>query len=149
MESRKHDSTGECEHCRQQFRYSIYHCGFSDCCYAYCEKCGSTAVLSMWNPVVKKLPGIFPWQHEINEASEPYILACECGGHFRAGASPRCPHCYEPLSADLATEFIERNASGTKKGWRWQRSWHGTYCIAIENKIANDNYNLPGQPSAQ
>jgi hypothetical protein len=97
----------------------------------------------MWNPGVEKLPAVFPWQHEINKACESFILACECGGHFRAGASPRCPRCNEPISAVLATEFIERNAPGTKKGWRWQRSWNGTYCIAIENKIANDNFNFP------
>ena len=138
----KHSSIGGCEHCRQTFSYSLCHCGFSDCCYAYCENCGSTALLDMWNPMVKKLPPVFPWQQEIKKESEPFILPCRCGGNFRAGACPRCPRCNESISAAFATEFIERNAAGTKKGWRWQRSWHGTYCIVIEDKVVNDNFKV-------
>lgn len=35
-----------------------------------------------------------------------------------------------PSSAEKATAWIEANAPGTKKGWRWQRNWIGTYAIS-------------------
>jgi hypothetical protein len=143
MEPHKHTNIGECEHCGQTFGYNLCHCGFSDCSYAYCEKCGSVALLSCWNPAVKKLPIVFPWYEEIWKENEPFILACQCGGDFRAGASPRCPRCNEEILADLATHYIEKNALGTKKGWRWQKSWHGLYCIMIEGKVVHDNFNVP------
>jgi hypothetical protein len=40
----------------------------------------------------------------------------------------------------MATAYIEINAPGTKKGWRWQRNWQATYCIVIENRVVNDNF---------
>jgi len=32
-------ASGHCEHCTQSF-YQLYHCGFGDCSYAHCDKCG-------------------------------------------------------------------------------------------------------------
>jgi len=40
----------------------------------------------------------------------------------------------EALSAVTATSYIESNAPGTKKGWRWQRNWSGLYGIVIEGR---------------
>jgi hypothetical protein len=71
---------------------------------------------------------------------EQYLQPCECGGTFKEGVSPRCPACKQPLSAEAATVYIEANALGTKKGWRWQKNWHDTYCILIENRVVNDNF---------
>jgi len=133
--------SGTCEHCRQTFGYYLCHCGFGDCSYVYCEKCGRTAILSMWFKELPKLPPC-AWQQEICAAWEPYLSPCECGGAFKKGASPRCPYCNQPLSADEATAYIESNAPGTKKGWRWQRNWQTTYCIVIENRLVNDNFNV-------
>ena len=87
-----------------------------------------------------KLPSGCPSQQEICAELEPYIQPCDCGGYFRKGSSPRCPKCGQALSAVDATGYIEANAPGTKKGWRWQKNWHETYCIIIEDKVVNDNF---------
>jgi hypothetical protein len=75
---------------------------------------------------------------------EPYLVSCQCGGSFRAGASPRCPHCRQPLSAVRAADYIEPQAEGTKKGWRWQRTWTGLYCIIIEDRVVHDVWKQAG-----
>jgi len=107
--------------------------------YAYCDKCGMTAILSLWDKRMPKLPG--PWgQQEIPVDLEQYLRACECGGAFKKGAVPRCPHCSQALSAEAATAYIETNAPGTTRGWRWQRNWHDVYCIVIDNKRVMNNF---------
>lgn len=69
---------------------------------------------------------------------EPYMAPCPCGGGFRADAVPRCPHCHQPLSATEAATYIEGNASGTAKGWRWQRDWQGLFAMVIEGREVED-----------
>jgi len=39
------------------------------------------------------------------------------------------------MSASKATGFIEANALGTAKGWRWDRRWDGIYGIVIERRV--------------
>ena len=87
-----------------------------------------------------KMPPGCPPQQEICVELEEYLEPCACGGVFRKGSSPRCPHCKEPLSAQVATDYIEANPLGTKKGWRWQRNWHETYCIVLEKREVEDNF---------
>lgn len=139
-------NTGTCEACGKLFGYYLIHSGFSDCSYAYCEKCGCTSVLMYWSwdrsPNTPKLPSGRPPQQEICANWEPYLLPCKCGGQFKKGASPRCPHCHSPLSAVRATAWIEANALGTKVGWRWQQNWHTTYCIVVDNNMVTDNYKV-------
>jgi len=132
-------SAGTCEHCHSQFGYWLFHCGFGECVYGYCDSCATTAILSLWDKRMPKLTDC-PGQQEMCSALEPYVQPCECGGRFKRGASPRCPHCHQPLSADSATSYIESNAPGTKKGWRWQRNWSGLYGIVIDNKQVEDNF---------
>jgi hypothetical protein len=91
------------------------------------------ALLDGWNPAMKKISVDVGLHHEINSEVEPFLLSCSCGGRFRKGASPRCPQCKMPLSAECAAARIEQNAPGTANGWRWQKSWGGLYCIAIED----------------
>jgi hypothetical protein len=131
---------GRCEHCTKSFGYELYHCGFGDCSYAYCDKCGMTAVLSYWNKQMPKMPSGCPRQQEICAELEQHLEPCFCGGVFRKGSSPRCPHCKMLLSAEVASHYIESNAPGTKKGWQWQRNWHATYCIVIEKREVRDNF---------
>lgn len=137
---------GQCEHCGKTFGYYLIHCGFGDCSYAYCDKCGCTAVLSYWSwdqiRIAPQLPAGCVPQKEICEDWEPFLQLCKCGGHFKKGAWPRCPHCSEQISPDVAATYIERNALGTEKGWRWQRNWHDTYCIVIDNRMVEDNYRI-------
>jgi hypothetical protein len=40
-----------------------------------------------------------------------------------------------------ATKWMEGNAPGTKKGWRWQQSWTETYSVIVEKQSVNDNWN--------
>jgi|SRR5579862_541336 len=128
---------GLCEHCKKQFGYYLIHNGFNESAYAYCGSCGLTALLDGW-----KVPkGIHMVRHQsITPEVEPYLALCRCGGSFKAGAGPRCPHCQQPLSAVQATDYIERQAAGTKKGWRWQQEWTSLYCIIIEDRVVHDNW---------
>src|SRR5689334_9618746 len=99
---------GTCEHCNKSFNCEIFHCGFAESSYAYCDRCGQTALLSGWS---KYWPsGVKCTQREISEEIEPFLSACDCGGNFKKGSSPRCPHCGETLSASDATEYIERQS---------------------------------------
>ena len=133
-------SLGRCEHCTRTFGYELYHCGFGDCSCAYCDKCGMTAVLSYWSTKMPKMPpGCLP-QQEICAELEQYLESCSCGGAFKKGSYPRCPSCRQPLSAKTASLYIETNAPGTKKGWRWQGNWNETYCIVIEKREVRDNF---------
>jgi hypothetical protein len=99
-----------------------------------------TADLSHWS---KQFPRIRAEFGEIPTEMEPHIGACLCGGHFKKGAYPRCPHCNHELSAELAADWIEHDAPGAAKGWRWQQNWHEIYAIVIGNKRLKDHYRDP------
>src|ERR1700756_1562737 len=110
--------TGVCEACHQSFNYSLVHNGFGDTAYAYCDKCGRTAFVSGWSkdiPVAAKLK----LHGRVNPEAEAFLAPGACGGVFRAGAPPRCPGGRTPLPAGLAAVYLEANAPGTAKGWRW------------------------------
>ncbi len=134
----REDGMGTCEKCTREFAYSLLHSGFAEVAYANCDSCGKTAILSLWDKRMPKLANC-PGQQEICSELEKYLHVCQCGGRFKRGSHPRCPHCSEPLSAELATAYIEGNAPGTKKGWRWQRNWSGLYGIVIEgNRVVGN-----------
>jgi hypothetical protein len=76
----------------------------------------------------------------IAETVEPFLKPCEGGGKFKKDASPRCPNCRSTLSAIKATGYIEENALGTQKGWRWQQNWEGIYCLIIEDRVVSNNW---------
>jgi hypothetical protein len=129
---------GDCEHCKKAFGYHLIHNGFNDSSYAYCDTCGSTALLDGW-----KVPGSVQMviHQRIMPEVEPHLMQCQCGGSFKATAGPRCPHCRQPLSAVHAASYIEPQAKGTKRGWRWQREWAGLYCIIINDRVVHDIWN--------
>ena len=133
------DNIGNCSKCPKEFCYLLFHNGFNESAYAYCDKCGKTAVLSGWFDAIPAGANLKIHQ-KISAEIEPYLKPCECGGHFTQDASPRCPRCLSELSAIEATDFIERNALGTEKGWRWQQNWDGIYCVAIEDNVVNNNW---------
>lgn len=129
------NNSGACEHCEYEFPYEIWHAGFSDLSYAYCDSCGILATLDMW-----KFPeGTKCKVHQVIPVeAEKELKECECGGHFAHHASPRCPSCRKELSAKAASRWIESNAPGTKKGWRWQENWTGLYMICINGSRVCD-----------
>jgi hypothetical protein len=124
-----------CDRCSHEFAYKLVHNGFNDSAYAYCDRCGCTALLG-WYTHPEGL-GFRPFQR-IDASIEPFLKPCSCGGRFTAEASPRCPACGHGLSAEKAAPWIEANAKGTAKGWRWQCNWHDLYCIVIEGRSVSD-----------
>jgi len=125
---------GDCEHCGRFYRYSLWHSGFGDNSYAYCDECGMLALLNYSNAHVASLPSPVDKFGEIDSSWEPLLRPCPCGGHFRRGASPRCPSCTEKLSPTHAAAHIEGQALGAR-GWKWQNSWSGIYCIAMNDPL--------------
>jgi hypothetical protein len=81
-------------------------------------------------------------QKKITADIEDHLLPAPDGGVFRASAGARCPHCNHALDPVKAADYIEKNAEGTKKGWRWQQDWNGMYCIVIENRLVSDNWKV-------
>lgn len=128
---------GLCEHCGRIFPYELYHSGFGDRAYAYCNTCGMTALFDGWNNRIPQNSG-FKVHGPIAASVEPHVAPCSCGGSFVHNGAPRCPCCTSPLSAKIATKYIEANAPGTKKGWRWQGDWSGVYCINISDRLVKD-----------
>ena len=130
------DGEGQCNSCGSLFPYFLIHNGFNESAYAYCSGCGMTCILDTG---YEDRPGI-PRHRSVEAAGERKIAPCICGGKFRAGALPRCPHCRVALDATKVTEFIERNALGAKLGWRWQKNWVGLYCIVIDARYVINNW---------
>jgi hypothetical protein len=140
----RRDGQGECDKCHGTFGYRLIHNGFNASSYAYCSKCGMTAVIDTNNR--DRTAEGFPPHRSITSEAEPYLAPCTCGGEFQAGAVPRCPHCKKELSATKAAAWIEANAPGTKKSWKWQNDWVSLYAIVIDERfVANP---LKAQESA-
>ena len=133
-------SQGTCEHCGRPFGYRLVHSGFGDSLYGYCVRCGKTAILGRLMP--RRLGMESCGAGPLPAGSEMKLRPCSCCGRFSGQASPRCPHCGEELSAELAAAYIEGNVRAGKgrwrKRWRWQRSWGQVYCIVIEERIVKD-----------
>lgn len=136
----REQNTGSCELCGKTFQYYLVHNGFNDSAYSYCDKCGCTVLLNRFSrvpvpPTLKVHQRL--WDGELERLLKP----CRCGGTFRADANPRCPHCEQPLSAIQAKGYIEANAPGAKKGWKWQNNWTGLYAIVVDNNVVHDWWN--------
>jgi hypothetical protein len=129
-------SEGTCDKCTRTFGYYLIHNGFNESCYAYCSICGMTAVID--THYKDRTAEGFPRHRSITSDAEPFLASCPCGGSFKAGAAPRCPHCKEKLSAIAAASWIEASAAGSAQGWRWQRDWEGLYAIVIEGRLMSN-----------
>jgi hypothetical protein len=136
------NDVGNCESCGRTFTYQLIHNGFGDTAFAYCDRCGCTALLSGWYPNIPAAARL-KVHGPINVEAEALLMPCPCGGIFRATASPRCPHCVSVLSAEIARGYIESNAPGTAKGWIWQGGWQGLYCIVIDERLVKDSWRAP------
>jgi len=133
-----------CKNCGQHFEYTLIHNGFNDSAYDYCDTCGGTALITAWS---EPPTGVNVKFHQrLNEDVERHLKQCKCGGHFALSASPRCPHCKNLLSPIEAKTWIEANAPGTVKRWRWQSDWKGLYCIVVDGNISKDPWNDDSVP---
>ena len=134
---RREDGKGRCENCGTVFPYEIVHNGFNDSTYAYCDQCGTTAILGLWG-IEKRLGRVPDLVTPLPPEIEQLLAPCACGGSFRGRAPARCPSCRGPLSPDLAAIWLEAQAPGAEKGWRWQRSWSGLYALILGERVVFD-----------
>jgi hypothetical protein len=62
----------------------------SQCCpHFYCDRCSNAII----READKKASWGAPGSSELVERIAATLPACPCGGHFRAGANPKCPAC--------------------------------------------------------
>jgi hypothetical protein len=134
------NSVGTCEECHKMFEYTLLHSGVTNSCYAYCEGCGTTAILDISD-------GRFPIElirvaayKVIVPDLERHLKPCSCGSRFTANAAPQCPHCRQALSPTTAAKYLETNISKGSPSRRWQMSWSGNYYIVIEGKQVRNNF---------
>ena len=140
---------GDCEHCLRKYKYSLWHSGFGESSYAYCDTCGTVAVCSYRRFFPAMQPPTSAHFQVIEQEWEHLLAPCACGGAFRSNAAPRCVFCRHELSADYATGHIERNSRSTNRQWRWQRNWTGLYCIALEEPNQPGTLRLVSNPFAR
>jgi hypothetical protein len=133
-------SVGTCEECHKMFEFALFHSGVTNSCYAYCEGCGTTAVLDISD-------GRFPIElvkrsayKVIARDLEHYLKPCVCGARFTSMAAPQCPHCHQALSPTTAAQYLERSLSKSSPSWQWQMSWTGNYYIVIEGREIKNNF---------
>lgn len=104
-----------CESCGKSFLFRMYHVGFSEVDYYYCECCTNYLAVSLWdkkyNQLLDKLQvkriSTFSAPCEFSEEEirlnlenykliEDQFISCACGGRFRYLANCLCPFCKTP-----------------------------------------------------
>ena len=138
---RREDGRGRCEHCGVTFPYEMVHNGFNDSTHAYCDRCGTTAIIGLW-AAEKRPPRIPDRLTPLPPEIEILLAPCTCGGRFRGSAPARCPSCREALSPELAADWLEAQAPGARTGWRWQRSWAGLYALILGGRVVFDPWKV-------
>ena len=101
---------GACEDCHKRFEYTLIHNGVNSSSYAYCERCGTVAILDLSDsrfPVESLKKSAY---QVIAPGVEEHLKPCSCGGKFSAKGAPHCPFCQQPLSAVKAAQYIEQKA---------------------------------------
>ena len=90
---------GACDSCGQKFGYYLIHSGFNDSQYAYCDRCGMTSVLNLYD---KRLPNPLPCPPHgpICEAMEPLLSLCSCGWKLPSRRNPAMPSLSRAAFAD-------------------------------------------------
>lgn len=124
-----------CPACAGPFQFGLVHNGFNQSSYAYCGRCGAIALCSHWTWPA----GILEGEHgPLVPEQIAHLKPCACGGAFHTHAMPRCPSCGIALDPVEAAVWIEAEAEGTAKGWRWQRSWQGLYSLTVGQNLVKD-----------
>ena len=140
---------GDCEHCHNTYRYTLWDALFGEYSYAYCDTCGMLATIYDTSENAENLPATVRKYRQMDASWEPFLASCDCGGHFKKGAAPRCVHCKEPLSAEYAAAHISRNVKGAAKSWVWQGNWEDRLCMAISDPKAYGNLRHTVDPFLQ
>lgn len=90
----------------------MYHAGFSNLGFLYCNTCTSVLEFGVYNPHYTKIVGDkHPWSLNQKEKRnvENHLRPCPCGGKFEFDLEPRCPFCNGSLKSLLPSDiyFIE------------------------------------------
>ena len=112
-------SASVCVHCGRALEFDRFHAGFSDQGYMYCDRDSTVVTWSSFDSTYSALTeNTHPWMltAEAKRVVERSIVDCPCGGQFRFGNLPRCPHCGGELGS-LAREptyyvIFERRIDG-------------------------------------
>ena len=104
-----------CDFCGKFFMFQMFHVGFSDVDYYYCDRCTNYLAVSIFDPKYDKLldklsvnriePFSQPYQFsdydiqlnlENYQLIEDHFVPCTCGGQFKYLANCLCPYCKSP-----------------------------------------------------
>lgn len=123
-----------CSACSGHFPARLIHSGSNHSSYAYCAKCGTTALCThaSWPASVPKSD----WGPLLPEQIS-HLRRCTCGGAFHTHGMPRCPGCEAALNPIEAKTWIESGAS-EEKDWRWQGSWLGIYAVVVGDTVVEN-----------
>lgn len=137
----REQKVGTCDHCRKSFHFYLIHNGFNESRYAYCDRCGITAILNLYFSKSSQFSPGKMIHGRIPPEIGQHLLSCSCGGQFVSAAMPRCPHTAIKHCRQLRLPLgSTRTLPAQRGGWRWQRSWAGLYCIVIEHSLVQDNF---------
>ena len=84
------NSVGTCEECHKMFEFTLFHSGVTNSCYAYCEGCGTTAILDISDGRFLLELVKFSAYKVIAPDLERYLKPCACGARFTARAADAC-----------------------------------------------------------
>src|SRR5258708_6847015 len=99
---------GGCGQRGTSMEFDRFHAGLGDEGYMYCDRDATVITWSSFDPTYSSMVhNTHPWMLTDAEKRivEAAIIECPCGGRFRFGNPPLCPHCSGDLS-DLAPEPI-------------------------------------------
>ena len=90
-----------CTHCNGEFTYYQRHSGFGDEGYMYCDSDETVLTMQFYGATYQSIMTKLPWT--LNEGEKQVVEAalkpCPFGGRFSFRNPPRCPHCFEDVSA--------------------------------------------------
>jgi len=92
--------TTVCSNCAKTFTFEIFHAGFGDQGYLYCNLDETIVTWDSFSSGYVALVGeVHPWMLDQNQRQsvEAAIIDCPYGGRFAYSALPRCPHCETEL----------------------------------------------------
>lgn len=104
-----------CDSCGISFLYRMYHVGFAEVDYYYCDNCTNYLAVSLWDKKYNQLLDKLSVKR-ISTFSQPYdfsdyeiqlnienykliedkFIPCTCGGRFKYLANCLCPYCKAP-----------------------------------------------------
>lgn len=131
-----------CEPCTARSRARIFHSGFSNVEYLYCNSCCCTAILDFFSErsaILRDLAtrGWWSWRASTTSCSqiEGTLDDCGCGGRFTFEAEPRCPVCQHVL--DLASVKRQLDAESWWRSDAWRPREDGYFLVLEENSVTD------------